>query len=155
MGKNLKPKQDSLEIYDREVHIYKVPNVLSRASLFPAAEVLPDDQVLSRLKDSDFNIRKKVILSQESLSGQDPAIIRALTAANGPPFSDARISLYTPERVRVETNGEWAGSTHAQRHRLSRLACLREWQARADHSSRLLVSRCHRARRDKYGRVRL
>ena len=79
-----------------------MPNVLSRAALFHAAEILPDDQVLSRLKAPDFDIRKKVVLSRESLSGQDPAIIRALTAADGAPFSDAHISLYTPERVRVE-----------------------------------------------------
>jgi hypothetical protein len=92
------------EVYDREVYIYEVPNVLSRAALFHAAEVLPDDQVLSRLQDPASDIRKKVVLSQESLSGQDPAIIGALTAADGPPFSDARISLYTPQRVRVEAS---------------------------------------------------
>jgi hypothetical protein len=100
--KESKDEAGFAEVYDREVHIYEVSNVLSRAALFHAAQILPDDQVLSRLQDPAFDIRKKVVLSQESLSGEDPAIIRALTAADGPEFSDARISLYTPELVRIE-----------------------------------------------------
>ena len=101
-GKESKTETGFAEVYDREVHIYNVPNVLSRATLFEAVEILPDDQVLSRLKAPDFDIRKKVVLSRESLSGQDPTIIHALTAADGAPFSGAHISLYTSERVRVE-----------------------------------------------------
>jgi hypothetical protein len=90
------------EAYNQEVHIYEVPNILPRAALFQAAEVLPDDKVLSRLQDPEFDIRKKVVLSQESVSEIDPAILHALTASNENTLSDARISLYTPERVRVE-----------------------------------------------------
>ena len=101
-GNQTEAEAEFTKVYDREVYIYEVPNVLSRATLFHAAEILPDDQVLSRLQDPAFDIRKKVVLSQESLSGQDPAIIRALTAADGSPFADAKISLYTPQRVRVE-----------------------------------------------------
>jgi hypothetical protein len=106
-GKEQKTEGGFTEVYNREVHIYEVADVMPRAALFYAAEVLPDDQVLSRLRAPAFDIRKKVILSQETLSGQDSATIRALTASDGSAFSDAYISVYTAEHVRVEvkTNG--------------------------------------------------
>ena len=89
-GKEPKTETGFTEVYDREVHIYEVPNALSRAALFHAAEILPDDEVLSRLKDPAFDISKKVVLSQRILDWAGSTIIRALAAADGPPFSDAQ-----------------------------------------------------------------
>jgi hypothetical protein len=43
------------KVYDKEVNVYEVAGVLPRASLFRAVEILPEDQVLLRLKDLAFD----------------------------------------------------------------------------------------------------
>ena len=49
------------EIYGQEVYIYEVPWVLPRAALFGAVEILPEAEVLARLKDPAFNPADKII----------------------------------------------------------------------------------------------
>jgi hypothetical protein len=38
---------------------------LARATLFKAVEIVPDNQLLARLKALDFDLNKKVIISRE------------------------------------------------------------------------------------------
>jgi hypothetical protein len=87
------------KIYDGEVRVYEVPNVLPRAALFRAIEVLPDDAVLERLKDPAFNPNEKAIVSRESLPAERTDIPRALAEAPAAPFSAAQITRYESQHV--------------------------------------------------------
>jgi membrane protein YfhO len=89
-------------IYDREVFIYEIAGVLPRAALYSAAEVVPDDQVLARLKAPDFDPQQKVIISRESISPDDETAISSFSAAPGSPVHAAEITVYQPEHVQIE-----------------------------------------------------
>jgi hypothetical protein len=90
------------EVYHKELFVYEVPGVLPRASLFHAVEILPDDEVLARLKAVSFDPERAVVLSRESLSGIDPALVHPLTVSAPSPATAARISFYDSQRVRIE-----------------------------------------------------
>jgi len=92
------------KVYDKEVNVYEVAGVLPRASLFRTAEILPEDQVLLRLKNPAFNPEEKVILSRESLSNEDPAVVQSLTKGPATLNSAAHISFYGSQHVRIEAD---------------------------------------------------
>jgi hypothetical protein len=94
------------KIYDRETLIYEVSSTLPRATLFRAVEVVPDDEVLNRLKDRAFNPLETVVLSRESLSDIDPATVRTLVEGKPASFTPASIMTYQSQRVRIEVNVE-------------------------------------------------
>ncbi len=94
------------KIYDKEALIYEVPSTLPRATLFRAVDVVPDDQVLTKLKDRTFNPLETVVVSRESLSNIDPAAMRTLAEAKPVPFTAAHILTYQSQRVRIEANAE-------------------------------------------------
>ena len=93
------------KIYDGEVRVYEVPNVMPRAAIFRAAEILPDDDVLARLKDPAFNPNEKAIMSRESLPA-DASVLRPLAEASGAPISAAQISRYQSQYVSIEAETE-------------------------------------------------
>ncbi len=90
------------QVYESEVRIYENDQVLPRASLFGAAEVLPDDLVLKRLKEPSFRPNATVLLSAESLSDEDLARVRPLTEAREGRVAKARIASYDSQRVVIE-----------------------------------------------------
>lgn len=90
------------EIYNAEVRIYENSAILPRASLFRAAEVLPDAAVLARLKDPSFDPREKVVLSAESVPAEASAPLETISAAKAGPAESARITLYESQRVVIE-----------------------------------------------------
>jgi hypothetical protein len=90
-------------VYDDEVVIYEFSRLLPRASLFYAAESLPDDAVLKRLKDPQFNPLDRVVLSTESLSPEIIASIDRSVAEAARPATAANIITYESQRVRIET----------------------------------------------------
>lgn len=92
------------KVYDKEVRIYEVPDILPRASVFRMAEVLPEDQVLQRLKEPSFNHQDRVILSQESLQDLDPAVVHLLKSGPAEMNKAADISQYDSQHVRIETH---------------------------------------------------
>jgi hypothetical protein len=92
------------KLYDDGISIYENTKILPRASLFSAAEVQPDDRVLARLKDPSFDPYEKVVLSAESVSAEDAAMLRPLTEASTAPVTRARIALYQSQRVRIEAD---------------------------------------------------
>lgn len=92
------------KLYDDGVSIYENTKILPRASLFSAAEVQADDRVLARLKDPSFDPYEKVVLSAESVSAEDVAMLRPLTEATAAPVTRARIALYESQRVRIEAD---------------------------------------------------
>jgi len=94
------------KIYDKEVRIYEFSPVLPRATLFHAAEILPDETVLKRLKNPAFNPEKRVILSAESLPEKDSATLKSLAAAPADNAAAARIVSYDSERVQIETQSD-------------------------------------------------
>jgi hypothetical protein len=94
------------KVYDKEVNVYEVAGVLPRASLFRTAEILPEDQALPRLKDPAFNPQEKVILSQESMSNEDTALVQSLPMGPASSSSAARISFYSSQQVRIEADTE-------------------------------------------------
>ena len=72
-GLRFVPKNGAIEprvykpIYQKEARVFEVPWVLPRAALYRAIEILPDDAVLTRLKDPAFNPNEKAIVSRESM----------------------------------------------------------------------------------------
>lgn len=92
------------KIYDNEVRIFEVPNVMPRAALFQAIEILPDDDVLARLKDPAFNPYEKAIVSQESLPSGDAGQPRSLAEAAVASPSAARISRYESQHVWIDAD---------------------------------------------------
>ena len=92
------------KVYDKEVNVYEVAGVLPRASLFRAVEILPEDQVLLRLKDLAFDPEEKVILSRESLSNEDIAVLQSLTKTPATLYSAAYISQYDSQYVQIEAD---------------------------------------------------
>ena len=89
-------------VYDNEVVIYEFSRPLPRASLFYAAESLPDGAVLERLKDPKFNPLDRVVLSTESLSPEIIAAVDRLVAQAARPVTSANIITYESQRVRIE-----------------------------------------------------
>ncbi len=99
-GNEAPPETDFTKIYSGEALVYRVPNVLPRAALFRAIEILPDDAVLARLKDPAFNPYEKAVVSRESASaGHD---LSALNEAAAAPASAARITQYQSQHVSIE-----------------------------------------------------
>ena len=97
------------EIYQDEARIYEFPDVLPRAAMFNAAEILPDKDVLDRLKDLAFDPQKLVVLSAESLPDGGNAVLKSLAAtvpATAPISVSASIVSYASQRVLVETQSE-------------------------------------------------
>ena len=94
------------EIYDKEVRIYPVADVLPRAALFSAVDV-PESEVLARLKAPDFEPEKRVILSRESVPIQDIAALGTLeNAQSGSTAKAARIGVCRSQYVRIEAEAE-------------------------------------------------
>jgi hypothetical protein len=98
------------KVYDSEVKVYEVSSTLPRAAIFGRIEILPDEQVLARLKDASFRLEESIILSRELLADVD---LPALQSLEGPAPSAsgntaATIVSYQSQRVEIEAN---AGST--------------------------------------------
>jgi hypothetical protein len=91
------------KVYDQEIIIYEFSQPMPRASLFYAAETLPDEKVLERLKKPNFNPLEAVILSEESLSPESASMVSSLASGAARPVSAASIVSYESQRVRVET----------------------------------------------------
>ncbi|MEN3365109.1 MAG: hypothetical protein V7606_2383, partial [Burkholderiales bacterium] len=98
------------KIYDSEVKVYEISPTLPRASVFGRIEILPDEQVLARLKDASFRPEESIILSREFLADVDPATLRSLEgqASSASGNTAATIVSYQSQRVEIEAN---AGST--------------------------------------------
>jgi hypothetical protein len=88
------------KIYEQEALVYEVPAVLPRAALYSAAEILPDGDVLDRLKDPAFDPERTVIVSRELLSPEQTGSLQSLPA--GGPVRAASIVEYKSQRVRIE-----------------------------------------------------
>lgn len=91
-------------VYDKEINVTEVAGILSRASLFRSVEILPEDEVLARLKDPAFDPQKRLIVSKESLSGDDTAAAQQLMDQPPSSYLPARISQYTSQYVRIEAD---------------------------------------------------
>src|SRR6185369_5705108 len=86
------PVSQFTKIYSGEALVHEVTDVLPRAALFRAIEVLPDDAVLARLKDPGFNPHGRAVVSRESVpAGAD---LSALAGAVPARPSAARIKDY-------------------------------------------------------------
>jgi hypothetical protein len=90
------------KIYDGEARVYEVPSPIPRAALYRAIEVVPDEQVLDRLKDAAFDPYEKAIVSRESLPAADVNAAQLLTRAPGSSVTAARIVSYRSRRVAIE-----------------------------------------------------
>ena len=91
------------KVYDQEIAIYEFSQPAPRASLFYAAEILPDEKVLKRLKSPDFNPLETVILSEEFLPPESAFTVGSLASGAVRSVSAASIVSYESQRVRVET----------------------------------------------------
>ena len=89
---------DFRKIYAGEALVYEVPDVLPRAALFSAIELLPDDAVLARLKDPTFNPHETAVVSRESVGANNG--LTALTASAAP--AAAQIFRYQSQYVAIK-----------------------------------------------------
>lgn len=90
------------EIYDQEARVYEFARTLPRAALFSTVEIVPDGEVLKRLKDPAFKPEEKVVLSRESIPDMEPATLHALVTGRPAPATAARITRYQSQRVVIE-----------------------------------------------------
>jgi Bacterial membrane protein YfhO len=91
------------KVYDKEIVIYEFSRPLPRAGLFYAAEKLPDERVLERLKDPDFHSLETVLLSDESLSPDVSSLVNSFNSSAARPVSAANILSYQSQHVLIET----------------------------------------------------
>ena len=87
---------------------------MPRAALFRAIEILPDADVLARLKDPAFNPYEKAIVSRESLPADASRSLRPLAEASGAPISAAQISRYQSQHVCDRGRNRRAGVAGAE-----------------------------------------
>ena len=99
---NEEAAQPFKKIYDKEVRVYQVPWVLPRAALYDATEILPDSEVLGRLKDPAFDPNLKVVLSRESVPAEQE--IASLGTSAGTPVRPATIVEYRSRYVRIKAD---------------------------------------------------
>jgi hypothetical protein len=93
---------DFKEIYGKEVSIYQVTGALPRAALYSAAELLPEGDVLARLKAPSFDPERTVILARETIPTAEEAAIHSFTEGPAQPVRAAQIITYEPSHVRIE-----------------------------------------------------
>jgi hypothetical protein len=91
------------QIYDEEVRVFEVPWILPRAALYDAIEILPDGDVLQRLKDPAFDPDRKAIVSRELLAPKEAGIASAMTAGSGSAVRAASIVRYRSSDVQIGT----------------------------------------------------
>jgi len=101
-GSHDEPASDFKKIYAGEALVYEVPNVLPRAALFRAVEILPDDAVLARLKDPAFNPSAAALISRESIAAE--SAFAALAEATPRAPTAARILQYGSQHVIIEAD---------------------------------------------------
>jgi hypothetical protein len=94
------------DVYDREVRVYEVPRPLPRAAIFHTVEILPDADVLARLKDPGFDPAATAVLSRESLAKADLPIAQSLTKTSVVAAAAAQIDSYDSQRVRITAETE-------------------------------------------------
>ena len=66
--------------------------------------MLPDLDVLSRLKEPDFDITQRAIVSREMLSNEQLTALQSLQSPSQPESAAASITLYRPLLVRISAN---------------------------------------------------
>lgn len=91
-------------VYDDEVRVFEVPGVLPRASIYTSIELVPDDDVLARLKNPAFDLHKRAVVSRETTRGADEKAIADLAQSPATPVAAANITTYQSQRVRIEAN---------------------------------------------------
>ena len=94
------------QIYDHEVLIYELSDTLPRAALYRNIAILPDDDVLARLKDPNHHPDGVILLSQESLSAGDQRLLVSIGTAPSKNATPATITHYTSQYVRVEAQND-------------------------------------------------
>jgi hypothetical protein len=100
------PNRPFREIYEKEVTISEFQFALPRASLFYSAEVLPDEDVIARLKDPTFDPLKQVIISAQSLPAEAAGAPGPFAAAAPVAARAARIVSYDSQHVQIETESD-------------------------------------------------
>jgi hypothetical protein len=88
-----------------KVHIYENQDVLPRAYVVHRAEVVPEDKVLDVIASPAWDFHTKVLIPEPLTSEQQIALDRSPVQDD----SHARITQYTPGRVRLVANMEHAG----------------------------------------------
>jgi hypothetical protein len=91
------------KIYDKDFRIFEVPWVLPRAAIYQAIEILPDGDVLARLKAPDFNPNERAVVSRESLPA-DTSTAASLAAAGSTPLARATIVRHRSQQVQIEAD---------------------------------------------------
>lgn len=111
-------KENFREVFRGRAHaVYENTSALDRATLVPGYQVLPEDEILGRLKDDSFDPRDVVILEEE--------IDMTVPGGEGP-AGDVEITEYGPNRIVMKVD--------ARRNCILLLSenYYEEWQARVD-----------------------
>jgi hypothetical protein len=93
-------------VYQQEANVYRNEQAFPRVFVVHRAEVVSEaEEVLQRLKETSFDLRKQIVLEG---AVEDPNM---LTGYNAPLVSNstAEILTYTPNRVVIKANLEYPG----------------------------------------------
>jgi hypothetical protein len=83
-----------LSKYTTKTYLLSVFWSIARAALYSAAVVLPEADVLARLKAPGFNPERTVILGRESIPTENEALIQSFVGGSALPVQAARIVKY-------------------------------------------------------------
>lgn len=92
-------------IYNNEVSIFEVKDVLPRAAVYFQAETAGSDKdVLDRLVDPNLDVFKTVMMNRTGLSGDDAKWIEGLKNSSDQAVEEAEIVSYSPREVVIRAS---------------------------------------------------
>lgn len=93
------------KVYDDEVKIHEVPDILPRASVFYQAELVEqDDRILSRLKDPSFNPKLSILVSSATLSDTEKNFISRINNFDFKNIDAAETSSFESQKVEIKAD---------------------------------------------------
>lgn len=92
-------------IYDDEIKIYEIPDVLPRAGIFYSATLSDEEEdILTRLKEPSFDIWQKLIIFSKDMKDGERNIIEKINSLLPQKADSAKITSYTSQKVDIEAD---------------------------------------------------
>jgi hypothetical protein len=93
------------KVYDDEIKMYEVSDILPRASVFYRTELLEqDDRILSRLKEPTLDIRQSVLVFSGDLDSNEKDFINNINNLSPRQAHGADILSYESQKVVIKAN---------------------------------------------------
>ncbi len=92
------------KVYDNEIKIYEVSDILPRTSVYFQAELIDQDNyVLSRLKDPSLDIRQCILIDSSDLNSREKELVNSINNFSPRMAQATEISSYESRKVVLKT----------------------------------------------------